>query len=232
MCDVFHARWGLSFQPFHNPVDFHAWQRFARTDWKNKEPFRIRYGGRIGRAIQSSVLDVCKVVSELNNEGIPVVFEIYTSSPGGLHDVASKHKGVTVNNMIPYADLPASLAKTDLLLISYDFDQDSGLFAQYSMPTKATEYMASGTPVLVYAPAKFAATQYAQDEGWGYVVSERNQTMLREAIKRLIGDIGLREHLGRRGMELVKQNHDAERIREAFRKKMAEAATPGKATKG
>ena len=41
-----------------------------------------------------------------------------------------------------------------------DFDKKSISFLKYSMPTKASEYMISGTPVLVYSHGETAVSKF------------------------------------------------------------------------
>lgn len=70
------------------------------------------------------------------------------------------------------------MTKADLLVIPLDFDEMSIRFARYSMPGKTSEYMASGTPILVYAPERTALSMYAKREKWGYSVNRRDVTIL------------------------------------------------------
>ena len=78
--------------------------------------------------------------------------------------------------------------------------------------------MASETPILVYAPAETALSHYADKEKWGYVVNERNLSLLYDAIKQLYSDKSLREQLGKHARELAFKNHNAIVVRDNFHK--------------
>jgi glycosyltransferase involved in cell wall biosynthesis len=110
------------------------------------------------------------------------------------------------------------------LVVPVNFDEQSIINVQYSMPTKVPEYMASGTPVLVYAPAHMPATEYARREAWGYVVDRSDRRLLEKALLDLIKSEELRARLGTRGRELALCNHDARVVRGQFRQLMQKAA--------
>ena len=116
------------------------------------------------------------------------------------------------------------MAAADLLVIPYDFDRQSVQFIKFSMSTKVSEYMASGTPILVYAPEETAVVKYARSEKWGSVVSQRNKTLLKQMIIQLIQTPDLRESLGSQARNLASQNHDAVKVREQFRRVLVGAA--------
>ena len=61
--------------------------------------------------------------------------------------------------------------------------------------TKLLEYMVSGRPILVFAPADSYHARSAKKKGWGYVVSEDSPEALAAAIVRLVSDRALAESL-------------------------------------
>jgi glycosyltransferase involved in cell wall biosynthesis len=225
MCRAFESRYRKPFLPFHNPIEPEPWRQVAKKDWLAGTPFRLVYAGRVGCANQVSLYDVCEAVAELNAAGRAVQLDLYIPEHSTEVARALGRPGcVFVNPPVPHQDIPALLTHADGLVLPLDFGLDSIRFARYSMPTKVTEYMISGVPVLVYAPADMAVVGYAGGEKWGYVVSERNKDALYQAMIRLMDDQTLREQLGRRAQALALQNHDAAHVREAFRQTLAEAA--------
>jgi glycosyltransferase involved in cell wall biosynthesis len=125
--------------------------------------------------------------------------------------------GVEVKNTIPHHDMPELLSGYDLLLLPLDFDKEGINFARYSMPTKASEYMASGTPILVFADLQTALAKYAASAGWAYIVSEMSSLALREALNLLMSDQALRESLARKAKTMAIQNEDATMVRQKFK---------------
>lgn len=218
MCDVYEHRFGGKWLPFHNPVCLNDWQGVSRNNWKAGTPFRIVYSGRIGRGISQSIIDVAKAVSELASEGMQVEFIIRTANlPIDISKIIQNINGVRLEGYLPLDKVPESLAKADLLVIPYDFDPYSVVCSKYSMPTKTAEYMACGTPTLVYAPGDFAISRYALEEGWACTVIENNTDILKREIQVLATDEILRERLGRRAMQMAACNHDASLIRNDFK---------------
>ena len=63
------------------------------------------------------------------------------------------------------------------------------------MPTKAPEYMASGTPIIIFAPQDTALVQYAEKYNWAAVVTENSVAVLIEKLRKLVLDISLREQI-------------------------------------
>jgi len=85
------------------------------------------------------------------------------------------------------------------------------------MPTKASEYMVSGSPILLYSSIETAVTKHAMKNNWAYVVSENTNDSLTTAIAKLYHDPALRKDLGERAKEFAIKNEDAEVVREKFR---------------
>jgi glycosyltransferase involved in cell wall biosynthesis len=223
MSQEYSKHYGGIWRAFHNPSDPALFKNVAKCNWNAGKPFRIRYGGRIGWGIRESIQDICHVVSELQSEGYDINLEIYTDQSKGLNNNIENKVGIKIKDPVAYKSLPEGLASADLLLICYDWDARSTSRARFSMPTKATEFMASGTPILVYAPPNLAVTQYALEEGWAYVVSEHSLSALKAAIIRLAKDENLRQRIGCRAMEVAARNHDAKKVREEFRQAFVEA---------
>ncbi len=218
MCDAYQVRYGGDWLPFHNPVELSVSQSYARKEWKSGSPFRILYGGRIGRGIWNSLLAIGCAVSELVRSGADIVFEIRT--PDQKFSVAHKLKalvGVKVMPPLSYDKVSANLASADLLVIPYDFDEYSATSSRLSMPTKTAEYMSSGTPILIYAPNDFAITQYALAQQWGMIVDQPGILSIKSAILALMNDEKMRERFGSQAKLVAENNHSGESIRELFR---------------
>lgn len=229
MCDIYQQRYKRPCIPFHNPIELDIWLAATKRDWHAGTPFRIMYRGRIGTSIQTSLIDLCNAVHAMYQAGIAVQFDI-TLSPdcdAQTRQQLERPGCVNVQPAIPYNDVPAALAGADLLVLSYDFDPESIKYIRYSMPTKAPEYMISGTPVLVYAAGDLAITDYAQKQKWAYVVAEQDPSQLKKALVELIRDQALREELGVHARELAIQNHDAKQVRAAFRQTFVSVMNDG-----
>ena len=222
MARVYEQRYGRTFAVFHNPIQLEQWQPYAKSHWDGGNPFKIVYTGRIGQANQNSLQDLSRAVANLYARGHAIRMNIYSVDHDSDVGHSLQQPGcVYIKPPVAHTDIPETLSGADLLVLPLDFDVDSIRYAQYSMPTKASEYMASGTPVLVYAPLAAAVAEYAQEEKWGRVVSEQNLSRLQDAISCLIQDVSAREQLGRRAQRIAAEKHDATRVRAEFLRTLA-----------
>jgi len=225
MSREFEKRYGRGFHTYHNAVDLGEWKQARRTSWEAREPLEVLYAGRIGTVNISSLLDVAQAVESLTQSGLGVRLTILSQDAGSPS--ASPLKGlphVDVLPAIPHAGIPARLAAADILVLPLDFGEKAERFARFSMPSKTSEYMASGTPTVVYAPARNAVSRYATAEGWGRVVGKRSTRELTVALRSLAESAQERERLGRRAADLAFAHHDAHVVGEAFRRDLESAA--------
>jgi glycosyltransferase involved in cell wall biosynthesis len=225
MATAFGDRYGRSFVAFQNAIDVDDWARRGRNDWAAGSPFRVTYTGRLGAANAGSVHDLCLAVARLVERGADIELAVLSH---GYADAAAREllhlPGVRVDPPVPYADVPGVLGASDLLVLPLDFDAASVTFARYSMPTKTPEYMASGVPTLVYAPAETALAADANGEGWAEVVTRADIETLAAAIARLAADEDRRRRLGTRARELARERHDGAVVRPRFVRCLREAA--------
>ncbi len=234
MAKEYAARYGRGFSHFQNTVDAPAWFKHAKDDLSISGVPRLVYAGSIfPYAQRQSLIDCCHAVDRLNSEGFPVTLDIY--SPKSLLGVSTSL--FTVNPAITFHDALAQepyrreLGRADVLLLPVNFDVGSLRFIRLSMPTKVPEYLASGTPVLVYGPFNTAQTDYAVEKGWGAHVGRQNIDTLMKMIKKMVRDMDLRKRLSASAKDAVIRFHDIHVVRDAFQNKLAETA-PSKATSG
>jgi len=217
MSDEYLERYNHNFEPFHNPINIDYWLPFSKNNWDKKEEFRILYAGRVGHGIKKSIAKVSEVVMFLNQTGYNITFEIQTQDNESINEIFSNH-GTKWIKPLKYSDLPKRFSEADILLLPEDFDKKSVSFLKFSMPTKASEYMISGTPILVFADKRTAIAQYASKENWAYVVTENTNSVLSNAITDLYLKDELRKNIGERAKEVAMQNENAEIVRDNFRK--------------
>lgn len=206
------------------PVDSKAFVPHARTSWEARSPFRIRYGGRVGWAIHKSIVAVAQAVDRLRKQGFDIVFEIRVGDTQLLAPELKDLQGVSLGPLEPYETLAASQTAADALLICYDFSPVAFRNARYSMPSKTTECMASGTPCLVYGPPGLPVVEYARRSQWALLVDDPSPQALDAAIIRLVKDNALRAQLGRTALDLVQSTHDAAKVSEFFCRLLRRAA--------
>src|SRR6185437_6608441 len=118
---------------------------------------------------------------------------------------------------VGHNDLPSAFSKADILILPYDFSLKSIKYIQYSMPTKAPEYMISGTPIIVFAPETTAIVKYAEKYEWAKIVVKNKSEDLSLAIKDLIQNQNLREKISRNAKKIAEEKHNSKNVANEFK---------------
>jgi len=224
MSEAYLSRYNRTFIPFHNPITKEDWLPYSKKDWSINNVFKLIYTGRIGTATNKSILFISKTIDRLNQSGLRIKLDIYSSNYSS--QMATKFhvfKGVEVKNAVPHNSIPSLLYNYDLLLLPLDFDKVGIDFARYSMPTKASEYMISGIPTLVFADMQTALAKHAIKYKWAYVVSENSTDQLETALNKLATDKDLRSELGYNAKEFAIKHYDSKIVREEFKNSLQKA---------
>jgi glycosyltransferase involved in cell wall biosynthesis len=225
MCAEYQRRYGYSFFPFHNALDMHVWEAAARRDWSAGNPFVVCYAGSIlAEGQKESLRDVCHAVERLAAGGTRIRMNIHAPEQQSALLRRENLTNVEFNPPPPPDRIASILSGADLLVLPFNFDRESARYLRFSMPTKVPAYMASGSPVLMYAPSGIAPVNYARNAGWGFVLTEQGVSALVTAIGQLMSDQTLRETLGRRAQAIAHDRHDAADVRRRFQTALAEAA--------
>ena len=172
MAREYKIRYNKNFITFHNTIDIEFWKKHQRNSYELNDSPTILYAGRIGLGIETSLELIAKAIQQVNEElKISIKFILQTQEkPLWINN----YKSVEHNNFVSYNDLPKIFSEADFLLLPYDFSQKSIKYIRYSMPTKAPEYMVSGTPIIIFAPEVTAIVKYAKKYNWAKVITENN----------------------------------------------------------
>jgi glycosyltransferase involved in cell wall biosynthesis len=216
MTCVYKNRYNKDFITFHNPINIEFWKKHQRTSYELNENPAILYAGRIGLGISTSLELVAKAILMVNEElGISVKLILQTKEEPSWVD---NYQCVEHKNFSSYYDLPKIFSVSDFLLLPYDFSQKSIKYIRYSMPTKAPEYMVSGTPIILFAPEETAIVKYATKYDWAKIITKNNITEISEALKQLIENKEMRQQLSKNAINVAEKNHNSIVITAQFRK--------------
>lgn len=235
MAAEYETRYGRTFLPIHNPVDLRRWDALAAAcggepDGPPDDCLRVVYTGKVDSDTSGSILDVAEVISDMSSHGQRISLQVNTPDVDfpALTRVAGC-RGVVVTPAGDYCRVPSLMRAADVLLLPLDFDEESARFTRLSIPTKVSEYLASGRPVLTYAPRGSAVAEYARSRGWSLLVDERDTASVRRALNLLLDDGPLRSKMGSRARQLAAERHDATRVRAQFRAALMTGATRARA---
>ncbi|VAW12779.1 hypothetical protein MNBD_BACTEROID03-190 [hydrothermal vent metagenome] len=221
MAQEYKNRYGKEFIPFHNPIDLKFWQSGQKKNYKLSENPTILYAGRIGLGIDNSLMTIAEAIKTVNTElQLTIKFAIQAqASPAWIKE----YEFVKHREFVPYEELPHEFGSADFLILPYDFSPSSIAYIKYSMPTKASEYMASGTPILIYAPEYTALVQYAKRNHWATIVENENVRVLADEIRKLVTDQQFRQSLAETAKKQAEERHDSQVVTLEFQKIIANA---------
>lgn len=128
--------------------------------------------------------------------------------------------GISFNNVIiedcPHHDLiPLILQDSDILFLPERFDESSDRI-KLSISTKAHLFMFSRKPIIVYSAPQTGIARYASDEGWAFVLCERNPTELANVIEKMYRDNEYSSKFIKRSILVSERNHDIEENQRRF----------------
>ena len=226
MADAFGDRYGVPFEVFRNGVSPAQWGQRNRTGSRDGT-IRIRYAGSLAPdTTADSVYDVATVVDEIAFHH-PVELEIRTQPE--WHKREAHHYGSFRHVSFSLANLDLSdyhqwLTDADILLIAYNFDQETIRYLGYSFGNKIPEYLASGAAVLAYGPSTLASVSYLRQHGIASIVDQRDTRRLSEAIVALVTDQSARSRLGEAGRAFAWEHLNLDRQRASFVERLRAAA--------
>lgn len=216
MSDVYLQRYGAEFIPFHNPVDVDSWRQVDRSAVYG-DSFSIVYVGKINRDTEPSLKALGECVDSMARAGKDVRFDIYSPSPTPVELTGLMN--VSVKGAVPNCDIPSLLKSYSALFLTLGFSEETMKYVKLSMPTKLTEYLASETPILLYAPADIALTEYLSEHNAAVVCTRQDGLMA--ALEHLLCHDEDVEAIASNQSKLVRL-HDIGIVREAFRKAISQ----------
>ncbi len=212
-------RYGKNFRAFHNPIDTGFWLPHTKKDLSiDKENVKILCSGRIGQnGISESLIEVASAIDKMNRDGLGIKLHIQTSTrEKSIINRLNEFHCVTFNPFVNYTQLPEIFSDADILLLANDFDPKSIDYLRFSMPTKASEYMISGTPVLVYTSGLAAVSIFFRENKCGLCVSNNCEEEIIKAIRLLMDNEEYRRNLSSNAVNTAIQKFDALKVRSEF----------------
>jgi glycosyltransferase involved in cell wall biosynthesis len=225
MCEAYEAAYSHPFLPLSVAVDTSLWHRPLRERKQTAGRRRILYAGTIHQhAAYAGLADMSRAVAALNHAGVAANFSIV--SPNAASGKQMADIGGEFTEFVHEPDrreLINRVGSADLLFLPVAFDAVSRQFVKYSMPAKCAAYMASGTPMLVYAPAEFPISIEATRHGFAHVVSEPDIGQLTAALRHMLTDAPYRAALSESAVRHAKENYDMETVSRRIRGNFCDA---------
>ena len=235
MAEEYSRKYSTPFRHFQNTIDLSRWESHTKKNLACGSPVRIIYiGSLISYAVLQSLCDCCQAVMELNRDDFSVQLEIYAPLHLFGREVQHLPKAPSILvKPIPVTDIEffSLLPQADVLLLPVNFDTASIHYIRLSVPTKLPPYLASGVPILVYGPRGIAQVEYARTHRWGHMVDQRCSQQLKQGLRDICTNHGLREQLSHQARATADRFHDAGAVRGAFQEVLITAPSLHRSSK-
>jgi len=218
MSEEYFKRYNKKFIPFHNPVESKVWLPYAKKNYDlKKERTIILYSGRIGLGISDSLMDIASAIDSMKSESVNIELHIQTfTKDTDILSKLRKYNCIVFNPFAAYEELPQIFSDADILLLANDFSLEGLTFLKFSMPTKSSEYMISGTPIFLYAPKETAISKFFIQNDCGCCVTERSPVEIKKALNLLINDKDYRKRISQNAVNMAIDKFDQEKVRKKF----------------
>jgi len=172
------------------------------------------YTGTLGLKHNPELLvDIALALRDQSHVRIVVVSEGL-----GADFVKKKKEEYKLDNLIvldfqPFELIPEVMGTADILIAI--LDKDAGV---YSVPSKVLTYHCAGRPLLLSVPKENLSARLVEELETGIVVPPNENDRFLNAVKRLIGDGGLRQKYGKNARRYAESTFDIEKITDKFEK--------------
>lgn len=209
MAQEYHVRYGGEWKVFHNPLIVSDWLEYQKANYRIVSQFRIAFFGRITNTNKEIIHRLELVTSQLAKE-LQVEFHIYSQ----LDSNDSDH--VFYHDFLPHDQLPQVMPVYDLLILPFFFDAYWTKYARLSMPTKFSEYLISGVPVLLISPLDTAIYEFCVEHDCAFYTSSLEVESIGTILKSIIDDQANRERVAEIGKELASRRFDSNVVSKNF----------------
>jgi glycosyltransferase involved in cell wall biosynthesis len=208
-------RYGKNFIAFHNPIDIEFWKKYQKKDYRLESSLKILYAGKTSLGVITSLETIARAIQSINeklNISIKLNLQI-KEDPKWI----TKYHCVERTSFVPYRELPRVFSEADFLILPYDFTRESIKYVQFSMPTKASEFMISGTPIIIFAPGVTAIAKNAKEYNWAKLVTINSVNELSKAIVELIQDKEERQRIAQNAKRIAEDKFNSVKVTHDFR---------------
>lgn len=177
------------------------------------KPFEIIYTGTLGWPQKDCLADLVRATRGWADIRITIL------APYSTEQMAAW--GMTGPQVETGSATPEEVERrqqaADVLFLPMTFHPESRAIVETASPGKIAEYLESGKPILIYAPAFSHVARYGRETGFGLVVDEEGDAPLQTAIRRLQKDQDLRGRLAAQARAVFEQNHEEAGVLTRFR---------------
>ena len=178
MKEFYEANFEQDFKVFHNPVAKQnlPFGSLKRPAFSNTRKLRVLFLGSLFKTLHAgSMDDICDAITSIGRSGIPIELHMYGQlQPASflrerIDGKFVKHLG-TINSENRFK----LMRDYDAYVVPATFDPHLAEKYSYSIPTKLTEVLATGRPMLFYGPKCMEAYRFCKQMNAGNLITDRS----------------------------------------------------------
>lgn len=178
----------------------------AKEEYKDK----VCYLGNLSLSRHKSIIEIAKELIKYN-----IQIDIFSNcTDEKIIDELKTCKNVNYKGFVDYNECKIITKSCKLLICCESFDVQNINQLKHAFSTKISDSLASGVPVLMYAPKGIAATDYLKENNIAFVASSKDE--LEETIKQSIFDDEMRNTIVNNAKKIAEENHNIARNSEKF----------------
>ncbi len=221
--DELRQRFNVEAVVIHNMCDLEPYEHAFENESNETGETQIVYTGGIGPLHYDAFRNLLTAIKLLERKNV----RLHLYSPQPRKDIESE--GIAGPNVVfhehePVSAMPGIQQRADILFLALALNSQHPDIVRTAMPGKMGEYLASGRPILVHAPADSFVASYFRDHECGLVVDETDPAQLARAIDSLLNNADLRKSLGARAHDRAKADFDQVKEKARFTELLHEGA--------
>ena len=188
---------------------------------RNDQCLRIIYAGTLTGATDDSFSLLLELVkgNKLLSYGIKswelLLFVLAT--PEQVKAAGWEHERIKFQGWVSQEELKSSLTTADILFLPFSFREEERFATSQAFPSKAADYLKSGKPILIFAPAYSSLVRYAKQFAFAEIVDEPDENKLAQGIARIWSSAAYREELAFNSGAALDANHNIHKQRAQFK---------------
>lgn len=197
LAEVVNHRAGLTALIVRNPVPANALEQLPTSDARADlgDPVRLVYTGATYAAQADALANIVRAIGLV---GTRMELHVYTSQTSNdLAGLGIDSPVVVRHDHVDGESCLATQRAADLLVLPLAFHSPYPEVIETSAPGKLGEYLASGRPLLVHAPARSWVADFVYEHDAGVVVGVDDPGAVASALVELCSDSALRQRLVR-----------------------------------
>lgn len=218
MSEEYSSHFGIPFTTVANPAHESF---FSIPPPRNSDCRTVMYVGGLHLGRARALVEVADSLAQLpRGPGGRRETTLVVHCPDSHHRLYGaglrNHDCITLAGSLAPREVPAALALADVLLHVESPDKDTISFTRLSVSTKISQYLASGRPILCYAPSHLASSRMVRESQSGLIADQIAE--LAAAFGLLRGNPELRQDMGRCGRAYASKRLSQDAVSELFLK--------------